>query len=121
MSIYVKAVSPHYLLSAIQKKVSENAVNNWEVDSDGDFTHKSELWRYKAWFHPIVKGDMVVFAILGRKSNNLSVEEYATYHGMFISMLLRHFDQMMTNIEVTPLGSMFDSIDAEKVHNDKSE
>jgi len=121
MSIYVKAANPVELLSAIHEKVDIHMVSTWEIDSEGDFTYISEPWRYKAWFHPIVKGDKVIFAIWGRKSSNLSVKEYAVFHGEFVCMLLEFFDHMMTNIEVTPLATEFDSIDAEKKQNDKSE
>lgn len=120
MSIYVKTTCPHELLSAIREKVNKNMVDSWEVDSDGDFTHKSEQWRYKAWFHPVIEDDRVVFAIWGRKSKNMSVEEYAAYHGKFVRMLLVHFDHQVNSIEVTPLATTYDSIRVEKVQNDKS-
>lgn len=121
MSIYVRTVNPHELVSSIREKINADVINSWDIDSDGDFTHKSEQWKYKAWFHPYIEVGRVVFAIWGRKRYNMSVEEYAAYHGKFVRMLLRHFDNQMTSIEVTPLASTYDSVKAETETKNKTE
>lgn len=79
-------------------------------DSDGDFTHSVEQWKFRAWIRPHVESERVVFAILCRNDKNLSVAEYAVYHGRFVEMLLCHFDKVCQSIDVTPLASQYDKI-----------
>lgn len=121
MSIYARTINPRELVSSIKEKISDGLIDSWEIDSDGDFTHKSEQWRYRAWLHPYIEEGRIVFAIWGRKSFNMSVDEYATYHGMFVRMLLKYFDHQVEGIEVTPLASTYDSVKAETDKDDKSE
>lgn len=109
------------LLSDIKQKINDGEITTWIVDSDGDITHKSDQWKYKAWFHPQIEENRLVLAIWGRKSANMSVEEYAAYHGKFLRMILVHFDKQMDGIEISPLASKYDNIFAEKEQSDKTE
>lgn len=113
MSIYVKTGNPNKLINDINEKIKNTAIDTWSVDRDGDYTHTAQQWQYHAWIHPIIEPGRVVFAILGRTSENLSVIDYAIYHGRFVEMLLAHFDQQCISIEVSSLASNYDNVKAE--------
>ena len=120
MSIYVKTGNPNKLINDINEKIKNTAIDTWSVDGDGDYTHTAQQWRYHAWMHPIIEDDRVVFAIWGRKSENLSVIDYAIYHGRFVEMLLAHFDKQCINIEVSSLASSFDNVKAESKKSEEN-
>lgn len=113
MSIYVKSSNPQKLINDINEKIENSGIDTWSVDKDGDYTHTAEQWRNHAWIHPIIETERVVFAIWGRVNDNLSVVDYAIYHGRFVEMLLTHFDHQCENIEVTSLATRYDYIKAE--------
>lgn len=112
MSIYVKTKSPKQLLESINERINKTSIVTWSVDKDGDYTHTAEQWIYRAWIHPIIESDRVVFAIWGRVSEDLSVADYALYHGRFVEMLLAHFDNLCDSIEVSSLASSYDIVKA---------
>lgn len=112
MSIYVKTLNPRKLVDAINEKINISNIDTWMVDKDGDYTHTAQQWQYHAWIHPIIEEKRVVFAIWGRVSEDLSIVDYAIYHGRFVEMLLSHFDQQCVNIEVSCLASKYDNVKA---------
>lgn len=103
MAIYVETNSPQSLVDKIKEAIDQNKIDTWSYDSDGDFTHNVDQWRYNAWIRPKVEDTRVVFAILGRTDKPLSVIDYGVYHGRFVEMLLNHFDGHCTAISVTPM------------------
>ena len=112
MSIYVRTENPRKLVDDINEKINNSGIDTWSVDKDGDYTHTSQQWQFHAWIHPIIETDRIVFAIWGRVSENLSVVDYAIYHGRFVEMLLAHFDQQCTSIEISSLASGYDRVEA---------
>lgn len=114
MAIFVKTTTPGLLVESIKKKIDEHKIDTWSVDSDGDFTHNTDQWRYRAWFRHSIEAGRVVFYVICRRDKNMSVVEYAVYHGRFVEMLLTHFDKECDEIEVTPLATSYDSIVASK-------
>lgn len=114
MAIIVKTSNPKQLLSDIKKHVEDNKIRTWSFDSDGDFTHDVDQWRYQAWFRPFLESNQLVFGILGRKDKNVSVVDYAVYHGRFVEMLLTHFDMQCNDIISTSKVTSYDSVTAPK-------
>ena len=105
MAIFVKTNEPAELLNRIREGIRKKNIDTWLCDSAGDFTHDTDQWRYRAWIRPFVETDRIVFGILCRKDHNLSIADYAIYHGRFAEMLLRHFDTACQSMEITPLGN----------------
>ncbi len=114
MAIHVKTDTPSELVKRIQEGISNHNIETWICDSAGDFTHDTDQWRYHAWMTPYVEEGRVVFGIICRKDRNLSITEYAIYHGRFVEMLLRHFDKTCKDIQVSPLATKYDIVDKEK-------
>lgn len=114
MSIYVKTDTPSDLVQRIRDGIKEKKITTWLCDNAGDFTHDTDQWRYNAWISPVVEEGRVVFRILCRKDRDLSVRDYAIYHGRFVEMLLVHFDRTCEDIEVTPLATIYDIIHKDK-------
>lgn len=114
MAIYVSTEKPSELVRRIREGIENHNIETWLCDNDGDFTHDTDQWRYHAWMTPIIENDRVVFGIICRKDRNLSITEYAIFHGRFTEMLLRHFDKICMNIEVTPLATKYDIVNKDK-------
>jgi len=110
MAVRVFCSNPQQLLKDINTAVRSGVVETWALDKDGDFTHSPEQWKYKAWFHPLVQTDRLVFRILGRKTERMSKEVYAVYHGRFIEMLLAHFDDKFTIANATAMPADGDMV-----------
>lgn len=60
-------------------------------------------WFQHAWLRPYVKDKLLVFGIIQSSDFPITRQLYGVYHGRFVATLLSHFDDMMENIEITPL------------------
>lgn len=110
MAIFVTTEKPSILVEKIKTAIERHEIETWSIDSDGDYTHTADQWINHAWFRAKIEESRVVFFIICRNDENLSVIDYGVYHGRFTEMLLNHFDKDCDNIEVTPLASTYDSV-----------
>lgn len=111
MSVIVKTRNnPINFVEDIKSLISDGRIISWSYDKDGDFTLTHEQWRFHAWFRPNIQNDSIIFALIGRNDQNMSVADYAVYHGKFIEMLLRHFDQKCSDVQATPLATKYDYV-----------
>lgn len=101
MAVTVFTPDPESLVQAIRDAIADGRIETWSVDTDRDFTHSVPQWRNKAWMRPDCREDRVVFGILGQKNIAMSKTVYAVYHGRFIEMLLRHFDEEFTEVRAS--------------------
>lgn len=113
MAIFVKTSNPDSLVNQIRDDIRLHKVETWLCDDDGDFTHDTDQWRYHAWLSPKIEAGRVVFYIICRNDRNLSILDYAIYHGRFVEMLLSHYDSICQDIEVSPLATEYDKVNAE--------
>lgn len=104
MAIFVNTENPAELVQRIKDGINKKNIDTWICDGSGDFTHDTDQWRFHAWMRPYIETSRVVFGIICRKDRNLSITDYAIYHGRFAEMLLRHFDTTCKSLEITPLG-----------------
>jgi hypothetical protein len=104
MAVRVFCDNPRALLSKIRSAIEDGSIDTWSIDSDGDFTHAPDQWKFKAWLSPRVLDDRIIFNILGQKSKKMSRTVYAVYHGRFIEMLLAHFDRDIKRARGTGSG-----------------
>jgi hypothetical protein len=103
MAVIIYASDPRALLGAIRSAAQNGEIETWSVDADGDFTHRPEQWRLKAWFRPRLSNDRIVFYILTPQKIVMNRTTYAVYHGRFIEMLLTHFDTQFQRAVATAL------------------
>lgn len=101
MAVIIKTTNPSGLLASIKKSIDTKKIETWSYDSEGDFTHTPEQWKFKAWFKPKVYQSELRFGILAPKDINMSKMIYGLYHGRFIEMLLIHFDANFSNVIAT--------------------
>ena len=99
MAIIVKTEKPEYIVERIREKIDDGEIITWTYDEDGDFTHTGQ-WHNKAWFSMIYDDDSLTFYIVGRKDIQMELREYSIFHGFFVELLLNHFSQEISNIEV---------------------
>jgi len=91
------------LLSSLKKAVDDSKIVAWSYDSDGDFTHATDQWRYKAWLRPKVLPNELIMYILGSNSRKLSKQIYAIYHGRFVEAAVAHADTLFTTASISAL------------------
>lgn len=111
MAILIKTKFPRTIIRLIKKKIDNDEIRTWKYDREGDFTHCNIQWVNHAWFTPIYEENMLVMGIIGRKDRDMTQAEYAIYHGRFVELLLSHFDNRISSIEITPFPSKYDSVD----------
>lgn len=92
MALVINTSNPTALLSAIKKAIDDKKIETWFYDSDGDFTHTPDQWKFQAWLRPVVAPGVLIFGLLGKKDVVMTKLIYGVYHGRFIEMLLTHFD-----------------------------
>jgi hypothetical protein len=103
MAVRVFTGNPKSLMLLIKEAITNEKVQTWTLDSDGDLTHSPEQWKDRAWFRPKLFDDRIVFHILGPTSKVLTRTDYAVFHGRLIEMLLTHFDEKFTRATATAL------------------
>ncbi len=114
MAIFVKTEHPSDLVNRIREGINNHSIETWICDGDGDFTYVTDQWRFHAWITPVIEPERVVFSIICRNDRNLSITDYAIYHGRFVEMLLIHFDRVCQDIKVSPLASKYDIVEKGK-------
>lgn len=92
----------------INQKEIEDSIRTWSIDSDGDFTHKSDNWGRKAWFRPVVSSDRLTFHIIKTQKIAISTVVYGYYHGHLIETFLNHFDRSFSSAAATALPATGD-------------
>jgi hypothetical protein len=110
MAVRAFTDEPQELLSAIKKAISDDVINTWKIDTDGDLTHTSKQWGERAWMRPKVLEDRLLFNIIASKNETMSKTLYGVYHGRLIQTLLTHFDKKMKTVSATALATTDDNI-----------
>lgn len=90
-------------ITRIEQKEAEGKITTWDMDNDGDFTHKASDWRAKAWFKSVVGTDTLTFNIIKRKDADMSRIVYAYYHGHLVETFLNHFDDQFSEASASAL------------------
>ena len=97
MAIYFFTNDPAKLLKAFKAAIDAGHVTTWSYDKDGDFTHRTEQWKNKAWLRPELQTDRLALYIIAPQNSKIATEVYAIYHGRFIESMLAHCDSLFTN------------------------
>ena len=113
MAVNVTTGNGQELLAAIYKAIDDKKIVTWRYEAhDGVkyLTHCADQWDQKAWLKATVQSPGLVLNIVKPKSNDISTEVYAVYHGRFIEMLLAHFDQQMSGAAATAMPTAADTV-----------
>jgi hypothetical protein len=107
MRIDAMSASPTHLLDAIDKAMNDGDLKTWKIvkGSAGQelYTHTPEQWNEKALISREVKLDRVVFEITFWNGNPApSIEIKGYYFGRFTEILLVHFGNRFSRLEVMP-------------------
>jgi hypothetical protein len=93
----------------IEQSEAKGKITTWMLSEDKqDFTHKSDNWKYEAWFQPAVKADRLTFNIIKSAGKDISVIAYSYYHGHLIETFLTHFDTEFSNAVATAMPTSDD-------------
>lgn len=104
MAIIIKTDSPKKLIKALNEAIDNREILTWSVDHEGDYTIARDQWRYHAWFrYKILKPNVLAFGIVQSRKYKMTRDLYGIFHGRFVATLLSHFDNLMNDINVTPL------------------
>lgn len=103
MAIIIKTRQSRELLIRLTESIDNGSIQTWQKDADGDYTIVRVQWYCHAWFRPYIEDDSVVFGIIQSSNFPMTRQLYGVFHGRFVAMLLSHFDDMMDDVEITPL------------------
>ena len=104
MAVYFDTETPQKLLATFKKAIDDGHVDTWSYDKNGDFTHKPDQWKHKAWLRPkIVEGKTLIFSIIRPEGAKISSPVYAVYHGRFIESMLSHCDTIFVTARASAL------------------
>lgn len=114
MAVYFTTTDPAGLLTAfkaaVRQKEEKGKIDTWELDSDGDITHKADQWAKKLWFRPTVESSRLAFYTLPPNGQVIQTVAYGYYHGHLISTFLNHFDKQFSQGIATAQASGNDQI-----------
>lgn len=107
MAVIFETNDPAKLLKAFNDRTSQTdpkgKITTWQRDADGDYTHKADDWKGKAWFTASTSSGKLKFHIIKRKDENITKVVYAYYHGHLIETFLAHFDAMFSEASSSAL------------------
>jgi hypothetical protein len=107
MAITVPTNEPLDLLSQIKTDISEQRLQEWELDSDGDMTLSNAEYRAKAWFRPYVKDGKLVFGIIPANEPKMTQSLFAHYHGRLLGTLLEHYPLLASETMTSSIVNKF--------------
>jgi hypothetical protein len=110
MALLFTTSNPNLLLSSFKKAIDERRIATWSYDPDGDFTHETIQWKYKAWLRPKIENGKLLLIILNPKDQSISSEVYAIYHGRFAESMLVHCDSLFTDVLSTSMPRYGDKV-----------
>jgi len=105
MKIEAFTTLPKQLLAAIDKAISDGNLKTWKIvkDSNGSvlYTHTPEQWNEKALIERQEGKDRVIFTInhwSNKPDPSIEIEGY--YWGRFTEILLVHFRNYFSKLEI---------------------
>jgi hypothetical protein len=110
MAVHFYTPQPKELLSNFKNKIDEGHVTTWSYDQEGDFTHTTDQWKYKAWLRPSIGSDRLSLLIIKNRKQTMTLSLYGIYHGRFIESVLTHCDKLFTNGIATALPEPGDQV-----------
>lgn len=109
MAVILKTNRPAWIIEQLHKRIDEHVIDTWTYDEDGDFTHTGQ-WQNKAWMCVHIENQRLYFYIIGRKSVDMTLMDYAVFHGRFVELILNQFPEEIKTMMVTaPFESMYDT------------
>lgn len=110
MAILVVAKDPSLFFDMIQNKIKETS---WEKDNDGDYCLRNVLLK-RFWIRPRQGESMgeynVIFGMLGNKKIFTTKKDYSDAHTLFAQILLQHFDNYISKLELTIFPTKYDNL-----------
>lgn len=103
MAIFIKTQQPNLLIMKLNEAITNGYIQTWKVDNEGDYTITRMQWFQHAWLRPYIKDNLLIFGIIQSSNYPITRQLYGVFHGRFVATLLSHFDNLMNNIEITPL------------------
>ncbi len=112
MSIRFRAPNPAQLLDSFKKAIKDGKITTWTCNTNGDFTHKADQWKNKAWLRPTTTASELVFKILPPQGSTVSTVVYGYYHGHIIETMLTHFDDQFYSADASATVRDGDQVNA---------
>lgn len=106
MAIYVNTDNPHFLVRYLRRLIREDEISTWILDEENDFTHASAQWRGRAWIHPVIEDERVVFAIIGTRNEPITKLIYSIYMSRFLECLIIHVDRFFVSARISSRPSI---------------
>lgn len=111
MAVNFETTTPKALLASYKEGIAKGRIVTWLCDKDGDFTHDTDQWRYRAWLRPVIyEGRMLTLNIIVPNTEKQPLTVYSIYHGRFIESMLAHCRTQFKTGSATALPTNSDNI-----------
>lgn len=110
MAIYFNTDTPRGLLTAFNEAIDDSSITTWERDTDGDYTHKADLWKRKLWLHAVIDANRLAFYTIPPQDKKIQRNDFAYYHGHLIETFINHFHNRFEIAQATPNPAEIDRV-----------
>lgn len=113
MAVIVASQKGRELWNGIVAGIDDGSIRTWAFDNTRKYlthTGSGDQWKNRAFMKPSLLTDKLVFNIIKPKTQNVTIEVYAIFHGRLIEMILAHFDKLFSSAHATALPTSEDVI-----------
>lgn len=114
MAVSFSTSNPQALLEAFKKRIlqeeAKDKITTWELNRQGNFTHKAPQVAGQAWMCPEIGSDFLCFYIRAPKDTPINRYIYSYYHGHLTETFINHFPTLFSKASSTPNAAGSDNI-----------
>jgi hypothetical protein len=99
MGVIIATADPEALLKSILARFDREPIPGWAKDGKC-LSLTAPEWSSKAYLRPIVQPGQLAIGVVPTEDHDMSNDIYAVYLGRFIEMLLAHFSDLISSVQV---------------------
>jgi hypothetical protein len=100
MALTITTADAEALRKDILERLDRLAVEGWESDGES-FTLTDPEWGGKAWVRAFSEPGRLVLGLVPAEGGVMAGGLYAAYHGRLVELLLQHFRELVSSVQVT--------------------
>jgi hypothetical protein len=100
MALTITTANAEGLRRWIVEKLGQRAIEGWENDGDS-FTLTDPEWGGKAWVRAFLESGQLVLGLVPSQGGVMTDGLYTAYHSRLVEMLLRHFRDLVSAMQIT--------------------
>lgn len=101
---------PEDIISKINDLIDDNVISDWNIDDEGDYILMSN--KSNVWVRPVFDETdkyLLRFTVIIQKDSELTKDTYTKSLCKFAEMLLNNFDDVITDLSISPFSAECDN------------